>query len=96
MSLVVMGGWIRSYAVFDMVSIGDQVFGSTGGCLLWYKASYESSDAFLWWHHQAAWAVAEQWNFGPGVWKFPYWVITIPLTLLSAYLILWKPQRPAQ
>lgn len=23
----------------------------------------------------------------------PYWSFTIPLTLLSAYLILWKPQK---
>ena len=23
----------------------------------------------------------------------PYWYLTIPLTLLSAYLILWKPRR---
>lgn len=23
---------------------------------------------------------------------FPYWPLTIPLTLLSAYLILWKPR----
>ena len=23
----------------------------------------------------------------------PYWSITIPLTLLSAYLILWKPRK---
>ncbi|MDB5346741.1 MAG: hypothetical protein JWP89_5118 [Schlesneria sp.] len=25
------------------------------------------------------------------LWQIPYWSITIPLTLLSAYLILWKP-----
>jgi hypothetical protein len=25
-------------------------------------------------------------------WRFPYWAIAIPLTLLSAYLILWKPR----
>jgi hypothetical protein len=24
---------------------------------------------------------------------FPYWSIVIPLTLLSAYLILWKPRK---
>jgi hypothetical protein len=27
------------------------------------------------------------------LWQIPYWAITIPLTLLSAYLILWKPNR---
>ncbi len=27
------------------------------------------------------------------VWAVPYWVIAIPLTLLSAYLILWKPRK---
>lgn len=26
-------------------------------------------------------------------WAFPYWLIAVPLTLASAYLILWKPRR---
>lgn len=25
----------------------------------------------------------------------PYWAIAVPLTLLSAYLILWKPRKPS-
>jgi hypothetical protein len=25
--------------------------------------------------------------------EIPYWSVTIPLTLLSAYLILWKPRK---
>lgn len=24
---------------------------------------------------------------------FPYWIVVIPLTLLSAYLLLWKPRK---
>ena len=28
------------------------------------------------------------------VWMLPYWAFTIPLTLLSAYLIVWKPRQP--
>lgn len=24
----------------------------------------------------------------------PYWILTVPLTLLAAYLILWKPPKP--
>lgn len=27
------------------------------------------------------------------VWIIPYWSVVLPLTLLSAYLILWKPRK---
>lgn len=30
------------------------------------------------------------------LWSIPYGAITIPLTMLSAYLILWKPGRKEQ
>ena len=26
-------------------------------------------------------------------WRFPHWALVIPLTILSAYLILWKPRK---
>ena len=26
-------------------------------------------------------------------WRFPYWALVLPLTLLSAYLILWTPRQ---
>jgi hypothetical protein len=29
------------------------------------------------------------------LWVIPYWSIVLPLTLLSAYLILWKPRKRA-
>jgi len=29
------------------------------------------------------------------VWVIRYWTFAVPLTLLSAYLILWKPRKPA-
>jgi hypothetical protein len=32
-------------------------------------------------------------SFRVGVCAAPYWSVTIPLTLLSAYLILWKPRK---
>lgn len=27
------------------------------------------------------------------VWTIPYWLLTIPTVVLSAYLILWKPRK---
>ena len=27
------------------------------------------------------------------LWHFPFWALVLPPTLLSAYLILWKPQK---
>lgn len=29
------------------------------------------------------------------IWAAPYWIFTIPLTLISAYLLLWKPRKRA-
>jgi hypothetical protein len=29
-------------------------------------------------------------------WTMPHWAVVIPLTLLSAYLILWKPRKKSQ
>ena len=29
-------------------------------------------------------------------WIFPYWSLVLPLTLLSAWLILWKPQTASE
>ena len=39
------------------------------------------------WHHY--------WFFhiGDDIWVVSYWCLTIPLTLLSAYLVLWKPRK---
>ncbi|HEY4259758.1 MAG TPA: hypothetical protein VGM98_06355 [Schlesneria sp.] len=28
-----------------------------------------------------------------GVWQFPFWSVAFPLTAMSAYLILWHPQK---
>lgn len=43
---------------------------------------------------------ATPWTYGPfgrGVllrlWIVPYWTVVLPLTLLSAFLILWKPRK---
>ncbi|MEI8383777.1 MAG: hypothetical protein WCJ09_26925 [Planctomycetota bacterium] len=44
--------------------------------------------------------IVEEWNrsaqkaeANPNAWAIRYWSIVLPLTLLSAYLILWKPRK---
>lgn len=54
------------------------------------------------WHNSAVYNFSEQWYTGAeeppievemAFWIFPYWSIVLPLTLLSAYLLLGKPRR---
>ena len=37
----------------------------------------------------------EMGQLNPRAWAAPYWSIVLPLSLLSAYLILWKPRKKA-
>lgn len=34
-------------------------------------------------------------NGKDAIWAVPYWSLLVPLTLLSAYLVLWKPRKRA-
>ena len=34
-----------------------------------------------------------QWHFEPDYHVVAHWLVVLPLTLLSAYLILWKPRK---
>jgi hypothetical protein len=105
MALALMGGWIRSYALLDDVSFStpwrSHCIVSASGKLSWV-AGYEE-------HWPLAWVTVsridddgglEALYFGePSIfdsrWIVSYWIPTIPLTLLSAYLILWKPRKRA-
>ena len=42
----------------------------------------------LWWSRGMTFTTTEHY------WQVPYWSLSIPLTLISACLILWKPCKP--
>jgi hypothetical protein len=77
MACVVTQAWLRS--IYHRDSIGFSLHGR--------KSVVESNSHYLDWsaevHSSILWRV----------WHIPYWSLTIPLTLLSAYLILWKPRK---
>lgn len=92
MALVLMTGWVRSFHFCD---------------LLWIQSPWGSHFVYSECGHFRAWVFSGRrfaticgWVLSqPGEWmhdgnSVPYGPIVIPLTLLSAYLILWKPRKP--
>ena len=98
MALVFMGLWLRSFAFWDKVRIPSNGFESNNGGVAWSRM-YDISGFSLWsWTTSPVapkhWNdVGNSWKFTEGTWSVPYWVIAIPFTLLSAYLIFSKPRR---
>lgn len=134
MALVFTLGWIRSFAIRDVVALPrtdtEEVFSSSYQSLSWlsYRFSSPESPVFLvrhdgtdtakWFTPQIRlgsrliWDDAEirwRWRwcgFGEGEVQaiatdgnkntfrvIPYWFLTIPLTLTSAFLLLTKPRK---
>jgi len=130
MTLALMGAWIRSLLVEDLVLRGgqsDTYFTSGNGSIQWDQITLTSGKPInlepnLRWEirrlpdhdgvtlpikeSRVLWrrigfgfqvAVAEYPDSAGnqirrGQWAISYWAITVPLTLLSAYLILRKPR----
>ena len=92
--LPLMTLWIRSNTFYDMIMFkGIQVF-SNCGCMAWDWQGWDTPDADVTaWVSGDASPFDEDWYFATDGVRFPYWIIVTPLTLLSAYLILGKPQR---
>jgi len=106
MATVVVGIWIRSSIVYDQCVWADSnhknvVYSLNGefGWLRWsvnrrQQLSFGSvpldSDGEAKWRmlHDMMRAMNDA-----GKWTGSYWFIATPLTLLSAYLILWKPRK---
>lgn len=110
MALVLMGGWIRSRVVQDQIILGANkrchVVVSSRGYLRWFAIDDESPP-FLSWRSGvytdisngkfllATWrGTAVVHVYAGRDWIVPYAFVAIPLTLLSAYLILWRNKRP--
>lgn len=97
MALVLAGGWIRSIAYFDVIwiTINDERYFA---CSVGERVAFSSEHSDL----ASGWMSAQididrarllssrfQWLY----YSSPYWLLTIPLTIFSAYLILGKPRK---
>jgi hypothetical protein len=87
MACVFTAGWVRSMVTDDYVSAFNRTF-------------YSSKGAFLIGGHFSLDYRTSAWDSRPGLFPpemrfsgVPYSLMAIPLTLLSAYLILWKPRK---
>jgi hypothetical protein len=107
MAVVVFGAWMRSLMVQDTFFLGSSFINVSGGMIAqqaWVTdqvypvdiPKIASSDP-----HAVLVVIGD---VGPEMvignpylrletmWAIPYWSLVLPLTLLSAYFILWKPR----
>ncbi len=100
MACVLMVGWMRSYLIIDAVSLGavkqGQSLMSKGGRLGLTDQWFYDKDQLYWKSFTIAQArIMFPIHGGPDIrfWVVPYWSLVLPLTLLSAWLILAKPRK---
>lgn len=94
MALAVCAMWIRNSVVSDLFLIGQVSVHFSRGGVVW-----SIDDGSMW--HWGSWEhLPKDWNangthlhFGSNTAVVPYWCIVLLLSLLSAYLILWKPRK---
>lgn len=92
MALLLMALWVRSDLLVDHVFVRGNVFSSNGGCLVWDWQSWGLPEANITaWQTDKASPFDEDWYVGRNGVRFPYWAVVVPLTILSADLILRKP-----
>jgi hypothetical protein len=107
MSCALMGLWMRSQLITDTWcwSIGHEteVVISGDGMLSWWRLSTQRPVARFWnpgfvvqTSDGTRYANIGDWGVELGLsdsMTVPYWPFVIPLTLFSAYLMLWKPRK---
>jgi hypothetical protein len=107
MACVLTVPWMRSYITSDLIIFAmrdrQHVVWSKSGQFRWY-----SEDVMMQWAYPRKWirdydpltsrslfptvAMANP-DDDPFEISVPYWWFVLPLTILSAYLILWKPRK---
>ena len=107
LACVFMAGWIRSRMIGDaiMFPVGrrQNAIVALNGTVHWWAVTNGPAD---WGFDSSDRPVDELTDeihelqiqlepFQFRDWCVSYWSITVPLTLLSAYLILWKPRKPS-
>jgi hypothetical protein len=87
--------WIRSFYICDIIEIPPHEIASTGGGIIWNRLPFitpvgwtSDRTPLADWNNHGKW-----WHFESGHWIIPYWVIVLPIAILAAYQILWKPRK---
>ena len=102
MACMLMGAWIRSYSFEDSIRIirGSKchLINSDQSELAWLSFTDSGSNNFYGWESRKYSTdglanLATQWPYDTKSWVVRYWQILLPLTLLSACLLLWKPRK---
>lgn len=89
MALPLMALWVRSYILFDQILAGGNLIISNSGCIVWNWTGWGGPDAnILIWYSDNASPFDEDWYLGADGVRLPYWAVTIPITLVAAYLLL--------
>lgn len=105
MALLVIGMWMRSLVLDDLIQIRygtrSNVFASTNPKLVWAASEVGEGGFRYWWssnrplRQALPQVVGDKRAQRPPQWSISYWSLIVPLTLVPAYLIVWKPrERP--
>lgn len=99
---LLMGAWIRSYSFEDSFWFvrGNKchLINSDHSELAWLSFDESGGNKFYGWDSRKYSTdgianLATQWPHDTQSWVVHYWQILLPLTLLSAWLLLWKPRK---
>ena len=108
MACGLVGMWVRSLYIYDTLAAPQlnrqHIIDSVNGHIWWTGCQSEPDWGFMSTalhqqlttseHFAMRWSlVANSEKLRLTQWVIPYWLITVPLTLLSAYLLLWKPRK---
>ena len=78
MTLILAAAWLASYFADCNLALGDvQLTSNSGTMEIIYSFPPDPTS----------------YTSHLGYWVIPYWAVVIPLTLVSASLILWKPRQ---
>lgn len=98
-----MGGWNRSLVTSDTFIFGDGFVTLSKGSIEWMRLVHEDNTPIETPKTDAPAEVTIAVISGgvkignPNLkvisYTIPYWSLTIPMTVLSAYLLLWKPRK---
>lgn len=89
LALMFCSAWVRSTHSAELIKINSWMFKSGRGAFS-YQIDHRTERAIYWRTTPIGQSSSVYDHFGSVI---PYWCVTTPLTLLSAYLILWKTRK---
>ena len=104
MALALTGLWIRTFVVADFIQLEHLAFGTARGGIYWayfqskqnwdWETTPESTLHSSFGNMSLAEILRNELSSEIRCGYALYWWFVLPLTLLSAYMILWKPRIP--